>query len=76
MFDLAAYTVGGVASGQKKKHMLYDSNAMAANGKKFLNLTGTLPKGLLSPTNNEKHKHAGYFESASTVAPANGSSSG
>lgn len=66
MFDLAAYTVGGVASGQKKKHMLYDSNAI--NGKKFLNLTGTLPKGLLSPTNNEKHKHAGYFESASTVA--------
>lgn len=32
----------------------------------MLNLTGTLPKGLLSPTNNSnnKHKHAQYFEIA------------
>ena len=47
--------------------MLYDTAAIR-DGKKFLNLTGTLPKGLLSPTNNQKHKHAGYFESASTIA--------
>jgi hypothetical protein len=34
--------------------------------KKLLNLTGTLPKGLLSPMNNgnPKHTHAEYFESA------------
>ncbi len=34
-----------------------------------MNLTGTMPKGLLSPTqNSKKHKHAEYFESAQTVA--------
>lgn len=40
------------------------------NNKKILNLTGTLPKGLLSPTHNgaTKHKHAEYFESAQTLA--------
>jgi hypothetical protein len=34
-----------------------------------LNLTGTIPKGLLSPTNAvlDKHKHAEYFESATTL---------
>jgi hypothetical protein len=37
------------------------------NQKKKLNLTGTLPKGLLSPTNNGyKHKHSDYFESTNT----------
>lgn len=38
------------------------------NAKKKLNLTGTLPKGLLSPTNNgtNKHKHSEYFESTNT----------
>jgi hypothetical protein len=41
-----------------------------SNTKKKLNLTGTIPKGLLSPTNtsNIKHKHSEYFESANTVA--------
>lgn len=41
-----------------------------SNVKKKLNLTGTIPKGLLSPTNqsNNKHKHSEYFESANTVA--------
>ena len=36
----------------------------------MLNLTGTLPKNLLSPTNNStnKHKHSEYFESANTMA--------
>jgi hypothetical protein len=36
----------------------------------FLNLTGTLPKGLLSPTNNscKKHKHADYFKNANSIA--------
>jgi len=34
------------------------------NAKKKLNLTGTLPKNLLSPTNQGyKHKHSDYFES-------------
>jgi hypothetical protein len=38
------------------------------NNKKMLNLTGTLPKGLLSPTNNgDKHKHSEYFESATNL---------
>ena len=33
-----------------------------------MNLTTTLPKGLLSPANNNnKHKHAQYFESAVNV---------
>lgn len=43
-------------------------NYKSNNPKKMLNLTGTLPKGLLSPTNNaDKHKHAEYFESATTL---------
>ena len=38
------------------------------NAKKKLNLTGTLPKGLLSPTNNGyKHKHSDYFESTNVI---------
>ncbi len=33
-----------------------------------MNLTGTLPKGLLSPTNNsiKKHTHADYFQNTTT----------
>lgn len=39
-------------------------NHKNSNGKKKLNLTGTLPKGLLSPTNNSKKpKHSDYFDS-------------
>lgn len=49
---------------QKKNYIKSKQN------KKLLNLTATLPKGLLSPTNNggSKHKHAEYFESAQTLA--------
>lgn len=38
------------------------------NAKKKLNLTQTIPKGLLSPTNNSnKPKHSNYFDEGSKV---------
>ena len=46
MFDLSNQQVNG-----KKSSGLSTSKNAA---KKKLNLTGTLPKGLLSPTNNSK----------------------
>lgn len=47
------------SQGKKKGH------SQNKNGKRLLNLTGTIPKGVLSPTNNIKNnKHAHYFESA------------
>lgn len=56
MFDLSNQQLNS-----KKTSGLSTSKNAA---KKKLNLTGTLPKGLLSPTNNSKQpKHADYFDS-------------
>ena len=50
------------------KKSFNSNNKSAGQGKKLFNLTGPIPKGLLSPTNNiNKHMHAQYFESATTL---------
>ena len=61
---------GTIENNIKCKKMSSQHSNNKTNSKKIMNLTGTIPKGLLSPVNNVnlKHKHAEYFESASTVA--------